>query len=168
MQLTPSHCSITSFAPALSRFRNTSLLYWIFIPCDLVSLILQGAGGALSAMSSGLSHRGVNIALAGLSLQVITLLVFCGLYIDFLWRNYRSGLREAGSDASRHHMEQHQEDDENRRVALGTRLKLFYGFEVLAVVAILARCAFRVQELSDGYSGPLVSREDLFIGLEGV
>lgn len=145
------HDRITVFAPDLSRCRNTSLFYWIFIPFDLLSLILQGAGGALSALSSGLSHRGVNIALAGLSLQVVTLLVFCALYIDFLWRYYHrrsSTVTVPPKDAR--------------------SMKLFYGFEMLAVVAILARCAFRVHELSDGYSGPLVGREDLFIGLEGV
>lgn len=50
----------------------------------------------------------------------------------------------------------------------GARLRVFHAFEVLAIVMILARCAFRVEELRDGYGGPLVRREDLFIGLEGV
>lgn len=148
--------SISTFAPALSRFRP-SFLYWVFIPCDLMSLVLQGAGGALSATSSGLSKTGVTIALAGLAFQVFTLVLFCAIYVDFVWRYYKSGL------ATRHGAQK-----EGRTFTFGERLRVFYSFEVLAVVMILARCAFRVEELSDGYGGPLVKREDLFIGLEGV
>lgn len=136
----------------------------MFIPCDLVSLILQGAGGALSAMSSGISQTGVNIALAGLALQVVTLVTFCALYMEFLVRYYRSGMVKRQSESS---------------IALepacgqflksfGARLTIFYVFEILAIVLILVRCAFRLEELRFGYSGPLVKRQDLFVGLEGV
>lgn len=148
--------SISTCGPALSRFRP-ALLYWVFIPCDLISLILQGIGGALSAVSTGLSQTGVNIALAGLALQVLTLVLFCAVYVDFLSRYYKSGLAK-----------QHGAQKEGRSCTFGNRLRVFFAFEVLAVLMILARCAFRVDELSDGYGGPLVKREDLFIGLEGV
>ncbi|KAF3770392.1 hypothetical protein M406DRAFT_32933 [Cryphonectria parasitica EP155] len=133
--------TMSTFAPTLSRFRP-SFLYWFFIPCDLVSLVLQGVGGALSATTAGLSQTGINIALAGLAFQVATLVLFCAVYVDFVWRYHRLGF--------------------------GQRLRVFYVFEALAFLMILARCAFRVGELSDGYGGPLVKREDLFIGFEGV
>lgn len=156
LTLSPCPNSISTCGPALSRFRP-SLIYWVFISCDLVSLILQGIGGALSAVSSGLSQKGVNIALAGLALQVFTLVLFCAVYLDFVWRYYNSGL------AKRHGTQR-----EGRSWTFGNRLRVFYACEVLAIVMILARCAFRVDELSDGYGGPLVKREGLFIGLEGV
>lgn len=138
-------------APELSRL-PPKLLYWIFIPCDLVSLILQGAGGALSCVSSGVNQLGVNVALAGLALQVATLLIFSAIYIEYIVRYYRSGLAQ-----------QHTGPDRLR-----TRLMLFYASEALAIVMILVRCAFRLYELREGYSGELVRRQDLFIGLEGV
>lgn len=49
-----------------------------------------------------------------------------------------------------------------------TRLKLFFGFMVLAVVLTLARCVYRLAELHAGYRGGLIREEALFIALEGV
>ena len=42
------------------------------------------------------------------------------------------------------------------------------GFLSLAILLILIRCIYRIDELSDGYSGPLIHDEGLFVGLEGV
>ena len=53
-------------SPVSSRFPPV-LFYWVFIPCDVISLILQAAGGAMSASSNGENETGVDIALAGLS-----------------------------------------------------------------------------------------------------
>ncbi|CAN8097136.1 unnamed protein product [Discula destructiva] len=151
--------SIETFAPALSCFRP-SLLYWIFIPSDVLSLVLQGAGGAFSAMSSGISNIGVNIVLAGLALQAATLALFCAICAKWVVRYHRSGLAKQQAAASTR--------DGRTGMSFGTRLALFAAFEALAAIMILARCAFRVGELRDGYAGPLVKQEDLFIGLEGV
>lgn len=109
-------------------------------------------------MSSGLSQTGVSITLAGLAFQVAMLVIFCTIYIEYITRYYRSGLAQ-----------QHAPTKQGARgMTFGARLKVFYASEVLAIAMILARCAFRVEELRDGYDGPLVQREDLFIGLEGV
>lgn len=98
------------------------------------------------------------IALAGLALQVTTLVLFCVIYIEYIVRYYRSGLAKLHAP--------------NRRMStgmtFGARLKVFFLFEMLAIVMISARCAFRVAELRDGYGGFLVRREGFFIGLEGV
>lgn len=159
--------SIHTFAPALCRFRP-SLLFWLFIPCDLASLILQGAGGALSALSSGISQTGVNIALAGLALQVVTLVAFCVVANEFIARYYQSGLARSQSASDRALGGGGDEGGGEFLKSFWARLTVFYGFEMLAVVLILARCAFRLHELQYGYKGPLVKRQDLFIGLEGV
>ena len=101
----------------------------------------------MSTTSSGTSQTGVNIALAGLALQVFTLVVFSGFFVDYVVRFLRSGV---GRDA------------------LDSRAKIFFAALAVAVAVTLARCAFRVDELSEGYGGPLVANEGLFIGLEGV
>ncbi|KAK4233513.1 RTA1 like protein-domain-containing protein [Achaetomium macrosporum] len=64
----------------------------IFIPCDIVSLLLQAGGG--TAASIALSNRtsldpGDNAMLAGLILQVVTLLIFIVLVADFGVRTWR-------------------------------------------------------------------------------
>ena len=48
------------------------------------------------------------------------------------------------------------------------RFKIFAAFLSLSIVLILIRCAYRIDELSDGYNGPLIHNEGLFVGLEGV
>ncbi|RMZ85086.1 hypothetical protein DV738_g102, partial [Chaetothyriales sp. CBS 135597] len=75
--------TIEELAPRLSRI-PPRYFYYILIPCDLISLVVQGAGGVLSTSSSGRSQIGVNLALAGLAFQVFTIVVFCGFFIDFL------------------------------------------------------------------------------------
>lgn len=137
--------SVNYFSPSLSRF-PARLLYWIFLPCDLVCLSFQAAGGALSTTSSGTSTLGVNLALAGLSLQVVGMVVFSGLFGDYLFRLTRSA--PTGT--------------------FNLRVKLFFGFMAAAFLLILVRCAYRVAELHQGYSGSLISDQGLFIGLEGV
>lgn len=103
----------------------------------------------MSTTSSGASKLGVNLALAGLSFQVFTLVVFCALFADYLLRLWR------------HH-------SRGEVPSLSRRMRAFLGFLGVAVVLILARCIFRVDELSEGYSGPLVANETLFIVFEGV
>ncbi|KAL9622429.1 MAG: hypothetical protein Q9160_003274 [Pyrenula sp. 1 TL-2023] len=121
--------------------------YYIFIPCDIISIVLQAAGGGLSSDSRGASEMGVNIAIAGLSFQVFTLVVFLGLAGDYAVRYWRSSTK--------------------KRV-LPKEFKIFVCFLSLAFLLILVRCIYRIDELSEGYSGPLIHNEGLFIALEGV
>ncbi|KAG8161550.1 hypothetical protein KVR01_008537 [Diaporthe batatas] len=109
--------------------RFNPMLYWMFIPCDIFSLGLQAAGGAVSSVSSGRNNLGVDLALAGLALQVITLVIFCVLYGDHLWRYLKS--EQFRERAGRHQ-------------SFGRKLRFFYTFQSLAVVAILMRCVFRL------------------------
>jgi hypothetical protein len=126
---------------------NPSLYYWFFISCDVVSLTLQATGGGMSSSSTGSSKAGVDIAIAGLSFQVFTLTVFTALAVDY-WIRY---LRKRGYV-----------------LPLVASFKIFLSFLSLATVLILIRCIYRIDELSNGYSGPLIHKEGLFIGLEGV
>ncbi|KAM5345855.1 hypothetical protein ACJ41O_011716 [Fusarium nematophilum] len=138
--------TIQCFAPEISRFRP-QLVWWIFIPADLVCLTLQAAGGALSTVSQGSSQTGIDVAMAGLAFQVAILVLFCVLLGDYLIRYFRSG----------------------KASALSNRMRIFFGSLSTAVLLILGRCIFRCYELSEGYQGSdLVTDEGLFIGLEGV
>ena len=139
--------SVNLISPSHSRFRP-GYYYGIFITCDIISLILQAVGGAMSSTSSGDSTTGVNVALAGLAFQVATLAVFAALAADFFFRS-----RPVWS-----------------RTKLTTRFKLFVAMISLATVLLFIRCCYRVDELSQGYttaSGPLHNQGE-FIGLESV
>ena len=43
-----------------------------------------------------------------------------------------------------------------------------HASSIRSALCIFARCCFRVAELSQGYHGPLLKKQGLFIGLEGV
>jgi hypothetical protein len=103
----------------------------------------------MSSSSSGSSSAGVNIAIAGLSFQVFTLTVFIILALDYAIRYIRG--RSTVS-----------------RKKTATSFKVFLAFLSLAIFCILVRCVYRIDELSNGYSGPLIHNEGLFVGLEGV
>ncbi|KAH6998844.1 RTA1 like protein-domain-containing protein [Ilyonectria sp. MPI-CAGE-AT-0026] len=136
--------TINFFAPELSRFKP-QLFYWIFIPFDIVCLILQAAGGAMST-SDNSSNLGVDISMAGLILQVIVLAAFIIVFADYMIRYMRSG----------------------HAATFGWRLNAFFGGLSASIILILIRCVFRVVELQDGYDGSLIKHEVPFILLEGV
>ncbi|KAH8890310.1 RTA1-domain-containing protein, partial [Thozetella sp. PMI_491] len=136
--------TITHLEASLSRLKP-KLFIWIFIPCDIVSLIAQAAGGALSSVQAGTSNKsGVHLSQAGLILQVITLCVFIGLFIDYVVRYQRHPTARS----------------------LTSHMKLFFAFLFLSILFVLIRCAFRIDELSDGYDGALIHNEPIFMGLE--
>ncbi|OQV05652.1 hypothetical protein CLAIMM_10353 isoform 3 [Cladophialophora immunda] len=132
---------------ASSRFAP-QYFYYLFIPCDIVSLVLQAAGGAMSSSSNGGSKAGVDVALAGLSFQVFTLAAFVALALDYARRSRAVWMA----------------------VRLPTRFVVFSGFLFAATVLILVRCCYRVYELSGGYSRTSDALRDqtLFIVFESV
>lgn len=64
-----------------------------FVSCDLVSLILQAAGGAIASIADDkkTSDLGVHIMVAGLTFQVFSLALFMVICADFALRVRRSG-----------------------------------------------------------------------------
>ncbi len=139
--------TIVYYAADLSRFKP-QLFYWIFIPFDVVCLILQAIGGALSTTQHDGRRTGVNISMAGLILQVIVIALFMVAFSDYMIRLARSG---------------------RARTALAAwRSIAFFAGLVAACVFVLTRCIYRVVELQDGYAGKLFREETPFIVLEGV
>ena len=75
---------ITAYGEHLSRFQPRT--YTItFMSCDFFSLVLQAIGGAIAdtAGTTSAEQTGVNIMIAGLSFQVVSLVVFIVLCSDF-------------------------------------------------------------------------------------
>ncbi|KFA79601.1 hypothetical protein S40288_01061 [Stachybotrys chartarum IBT 40288] len=137
--------AIIYFAPELSRFKP-QLFYWIFIPLDVICLILQAAGGALSTDSDGSNDTGVTISMVGLILQVVVLFAFIVAFSDYMIRYFRA----------------------RGFSGFEWRLKAFFAGLSTAALLILGRCIFRVAELREGYDGDLITHEIPFIVMEGV
>ena len=129
----------------------------IFIPCDFVSLVLQGAGGGLASVAAEQNRSartGTHIMVAGLSFQVASMTLFILLASEYLLRVKRLD-RRAGSRIFRLPVSR-------------ARLSIFAAFFSLAIICIFIRCIYRVIELSEGWEGTLIHDQTDFIVLEGV
>ncbi|KAM0333495.1 hypothetical protein ACHAQA_002158 [Verticillium albo-atrum] len=152
---------VYAFGPQNSRIRPE----WytrIFIPCDIISLVLQALGGAMASIAStndSGSEAGDNIMIAGLVFQVVTMLVFMIVTADFA-RNTWSRQRRLGTAEA---------FDQNPTIAEVRSSRYFRAFLAaltLSFICIFIRCVFRVAELSGGWTGPLMGHQNLFIGFE--
>ncbi|KAK4194546.1 RTA1 like protein-domain-containing protein [Triangularia verruculosa] len=135
----------------------------IFIPCDVVSLVLQAAGGGIAAASDDIKllNMGNNIMIAGLSFQVFILAVFVAVSGEFLLRVHNRK-KTYGPDSG------FEQAEPAKSIRGGFMFKGIIVALAVSTIAIFWRSCFRVAELSEGWNGPLMSREDLFIGFESV
>ncbi|KAK6836958.1 Sphingoid long-chain base transporter [Apiospora arundinis] len=155
--------------PTLRYTRLKPMAYtWIFVTFDFIALVLQGAGGGITATGDGDKAKvdmGVNIMIAGLAFQVFSLVAFSVLCMDFGWR-LRKGQREwrrasvATNDTA---------DLEDRYRSLRNTVAfkgLLYALAA-AVLLIIIRSVYRLIELQDGFSGELANNELVFMIIEG-
>ncbi|RDW82577.1 hypothetical protein BP6252_03689 [Coleophoma cylindrospora] len=116
----------------------------------------QSAGGAVTSIApadnQSLAQAGIHIMIAGLSLQVVSLVIFIVLCADFGFKKLKN--RQDWEAA-------HQD------IWSSKRWKLFLGALVIAIITILVRSAFRVAELSQGFSSKSANNEVTQLVLEG-
>lgn len=128
---------------------------WIFIGCDLLSLVLQGAGGGIAATAdfgSELQDVGTDLMLAGVIFQVVCFSFFGYFLGEYLVRTY-------------HH--RNEVSCTGIELLHDRKFRLFVFAIITAYVTILARCAYRIPELSGGWRSELMRNEVEFIVLEG-
>lgn len=122
---------------------------------DFISLVLQGAGGGLAATANdhSASDTGRAIMVAGVVFQVVSLLIFMGLWLEFLFH-----LRKTSESAKTVHF------IELRNTKKFTLFQYALG---AAVMLIFIRSVYRVAELQQGFNGPIANDEVSFMILEG-
>ena len=150
---------VTTVGPEHSRIKPLSYPR-IFVPCDIISLILQAVGGGMASISTHNGkdpRKGNHIMVAGLSFQVATLLAFIILAADFAWRTY----------SGRTHLGQIAPNQQQMRLRRSWPFNAFLIALSLSTLCIFTRCVFRVAELSGGWHGYLATTQKYFIGLEG-
>ncbi|KAF7587444.1 hypothetical protein BBP40_007215 [Aspergillus hancockii] len=144
---------ILSLGPEYSRL-NPKLFTWIFIGCDIGSLILQAAGGGVAAAAGkdqqNLLNAGNDIIITGIAFQVATMSVCGVLGLEFFIRYLRRGSGE--------------KDSENG----GKHTKLVVFADIFAYVTVLIRCIYRIPEMAGGWGNPLMQKEDEFLVLDGM
>jgi hypothetical protein len=128
----------------------------IFITGDIVSLVLQGAGGGIAATADDGSHMldvGTNLMIAGVVLQVVILAVFGTLLTEYAVRTY-------------HH--RGQLSPEAVTLIHKTSFRCYIFAIIIAFLGIFIRCVYRIPELTGGWRSELMRQETDFIVLEGV
>lgn len=141
------------YGPEISALKPRTYLL-VFVACDLVNLILQGVGGGVSSTlqtPKGI-QAGINIVIAGLATQVVSLLLFMGCCAHLAVR-----LRQ----------NRHRQLQEFEHIRNTTTFCVFLLGLGIGTFGIFIRSAFRLVELHQGFTGPLANNEAYFMVLEG-
>jgi len=146
---------VNIFGSEISRIPPKAYTY-IFITCDILSLVLQAAGGAMASIESQ-NHdnpeTGTHVMVAGLAFQVFTLSLFMLLCAEYAWR-VRTTTLSLNPITS--------------KLRASIRFRGFLVALALSTLLIYIRSIYRVIELAEGWRGALISKETYFIVLEGV
>lgn len=148
---------VITFGTSFSRLRP-AWYTWFFIPCDIFSIALQGAGGAVASVASPTELGGKHLfdignALmnAGMIAQVVTLLLFGVLSVEYGYRVWRQsyGISPKVSTLSK-----------------SLKFKVFLGALGMAYLVVLIRCCYRVAEMSGGWGNEIMKNEGLFMAMD--
>ncbi|KAL8659393.1 MAG: hypothetical protein Q9202_007142 [Teloschistes flavicans] len=148
---------ILIYGEHLARFKPRTYTI-IFISCDIFSLVLQALGGGIADTAdsgSTAQQSGIDIMIAGLAFQVVSLSVFATLCADFA-----RSVRKAGGLSN-------AELQVRLRHCTPKRFYAFIGVISLATLTIYVRSVFRVAELCGGFDGSLANDQITFMILEG-
>lgn len=146
---------VLSFGTAWSRL-GPNWYTWIFIGCDIFSLVLQGAGGGIAATAdpgTSMQDVGTNLMIAGVIFQVVCLAFFGYFLAEYTIRTRRHRNELSVESTSLFH---------------DTKFRCFAGGLLLAYITVFTRCVYRIPELTGGWRSELMRNEAEFIALEGV
>ncbi|KAF2858952.1 RTA1-domain-containing protein [Piedraia hortae CBS 480.64] len=149
--LTLKHLVI-HFGAIKSRLKP-QLYTWIFVSCDIVSILTQSAGGGVAASAEDnpkTVELGDNLMIAGLAFQVFTMFVCMCLAAEFGYKVYR---QPVGVEKSRE---------------LSGKFNYYAICCSVAFVAIFIRCVYRLPEMAGGWGNSLMRNETAFMVLDGM
>ncbi|KAF5375760.1 hypothetical protein D9757_009003 [Collybiopsis confluens] len=155
----------------------------IFCSFDIISLIVQAVGGGIAATAAGQGTDptlGGHVMLGGIVFQMatITIYVFCALeffirYIkDTPLKSSRKGSVEAkpqtsisgdSTDTVRPEIAEHSK----RGSVMSKKLQIMTFALLFSTLCLFIRAVYRTIELSDGWSGRIISTQVYFNVLDG-
>lgn len=168
-----------------SIIKSPMLYSYIFISSDIVSLAIQAAGGGTAGMAVNQGEstdNGDNIFVAGLAIQVASMLiflilwfyflhsVFIGTRLSFLGQSPRKLYSRKIWSVSNKDID-HMFTPKYHKLRLQPERWEFRYFTLgmtIAVLTIFTRCCYRLAELAEGWSGYLITHEWYFIILDAL
>ncbi|KAG8717877.1 hypothetical protein FRC08_006472 [Ceratobasidium sp. 394] len=155
---------VDEMGPQYSRI-SARLYARIFITADVAALVVQAVGGAMASTANTPegSRRGGNIMLAGIVIQLVAVILFTILALEF---TIRYTLNKPARTSSSTQNEQTQKYTGWALVPRGIVLMLV-GLAI-ATLFVLIRSVYRTIELSDGWNGVIISTEKWFNWFDGM
>ncbi|USW48415.1 Putative RTA-like protein [Septoria linicola] len=141
----------------------------VFIGTDFVSIFIQAIGAGMSSGAS--AGESVNtsllnvlegILIAGVVFRLANMII-CGAIIVAFAVEYRRHQKSRKSTDPESPFDEVKTVDSRASI----RLKSFTGALTGAYVAIIARCAYRVPEMVEGWGGSLTQNETYLLVLDG-
>ncbi|KJA24394.1 hypothetical protein HYPSUDRAFT_136271 [Hypholoma sublateritium FD-334 SS-4] len=139
----------------------------IFTTCDVVSLVVQGAGGgiAATAIDAAGSNNGAHIMLGGIVFQVVVIVAFSALAIEYFTRYHTDSPLSSRIGASRE--KESQLPSGPVRGAFTGKILLMSSALAFSTLLLFIRAIYRTAELADGWHGKIISDQVLFNVLDG-
>jgi hypothetical protein len=131
----------------------------IFLTADLVALTVQGVGGAIAATAAGNNKNpemGGKIMLGGIVFQMIAITFYMILAVEFIFRYL--------SDKP---FQRPNNDPPTGHYVLDKPMKMMLLGTAFSSLAIYVRSVYRTIELTDGWSGRIITTELYFNVMDG-
>ncbi|KAJ6525956.1 RTA1 like protein-domain-containing protein [Mycena capillaripes] len=128
----------------------------IFLPCDIIALVVQGVGGGMASSANDLAgaNRGARVMLGGIGFQFAVIIVFSALALDFTQRYLRDKPARPNTDP-------------NPRALLTPRFKIMLAALAFSTTTLFIRSVYRIIELTGGWEGRIIHTEVYFNVLDG-
>ncbi|TFK26878.1 RTA1-domain-containing protein [Coprinopsis marcescibilis] len=147
-----------------SYSRLQPLMYTtIFVFCDVVSLAVQGGGGAVAAKATDLAgaNRGGNIMLGGIAFQLFVIVAYLVLAVEYFVRyTFDKPINSLGIAAS-------AQNREFQRGQLTEKMRAMLVALLFNTLCLFVRAVFRTIELAEGWRGRLIQTQLYFDVLDG-
>ncbi|KAF7342184.1 hypothetical protein MVEN_01806300 [Mycena venus] len=127
----------------------------LFLPCDVIALVVQGVGGGMASSADDLAgaNVGAHVMLGGIGFQFAVIIIFSILAADFVQRYLRD--RPARYDSN------------GERGVLTPRIKIMLVALSFSLVTLFIRSIYRLIELLSGWDGRIIHTEVYFNVLDG-
>ncbi|RDB15560.1 Uncharacterized protein C17G6.02c [Hypsizygus marmoreus] len=132
----------------------------IFCTCDVISLIIQGTGGGLAASADIDPTPGGNVMLGGIVFQLVTIIVYSTFAIEFFVRYACDRPVVSNRDGSSEAMK-------SSKPPMTPKLKTMSLALAFSTICLFIRAIYRTVELSDGWTGRIITTEVYFNVLDG-
>ncbi|GMM35789.1 phospholipid-translocating ATPase [Saccharomycopsis crataegensis] len=162
------------------RFSMLPPIYYsyLFVTCDIIALVIQSFGGVVSSSAATTDTQqqqlGTHIMVGGLVFQVVSMTAYLVFWLFFFYSVYFRSSKETSRSfnvgiTNFFHTNYKDElfNPDYSRMRSRQYFKYFPLTVTIGIFAVYVRCIYRVIELSEGWSGYLITHEAFVFVFDG-